>query len=403
MNLAIRDIRHNAGRFLLTTAGIALLLMVVMGMGGIYRGLIQEATLLVDRIDADLWVVQGDTRGPFAEVSRVPRNLEDRIRGITGVAATRSFVSHTVQRSHRGQPIRMVILGLSWPTDAGDWVPLVEGRPLRQGHLEMIADQSLGLRLGEHLRLGKDEYRVVGVTRGMVGSGGDGLGFFTVQDAQQIQFDVPAEATRMDRESRSARVGADDLGRMQPLLLDRALGPAASVPVLGPPTVSAVLVNVRSPADLTRVAETLQRWPDVKVYTDAEQRELLLAGMVDKARRQLGLFRLLLVLISTIILALILYTLTLDRIHDIAMLKLMGARNGVIVGLILQQALLIGAIGYVLAYALGRAAFPRFPRLVVIESIDLVQLAGIVLAICILASLAGILKAMRVEPNKVLS
>ena len=54
MNLALRDIRHHSGRFVLTTVGIGLLLMIVMGMGGIYRGLIHEAILLVDRIDADV-------------------------------------------------------------------------------------------------------------------------------------------------------------------------------------------------------------------------------------------------------------------------------------------------------------------------------------------------------------
>ena len=110
-----------------------------------------------------------------------------------------------------------------------------------------------------------------------------------------------------------------------------------------------------------------------------------------------------LVVVSTIIMALIIYTLTLDKIHDIAMLKLMGARNGVIIGLILQQALLIGALGYGLAYWLGTFAFPKFPRLVVIETSDLIQLALIVLGISVIASLLGIVKAMRVEPNKVLS
>jgi putative ABC transport system permease protein len=64
--------------------------------------------------------------------------------------------------------------------------------------------------------------------------------------------------------------------------------------------------------------------------------------MVDKARRQLGLFRALLIIISTIIIALIIYTLTLDKIRDIALLKLIGARNTVIGGLILQQALFMG-------------------------------------------------------------
>ena len=155
--------------------------------------------------------------------------------------------------------------------------------------------------------------------------------------------------------------------------------------------------------DADAVAATIASWPDVTVYSTAQQQDLLLAGMVDKARRQLGLFRVLLILISTIIMALIIYTLTLDKLHDIAMLKLIGARNRVIVGLILQQALLIGVLGYGLAYWLGTFAFPRFPRLVVIETPDLLQLAVIVVGISVLASLLGIWKAMRVEPNKVLS
>jgi len=236
MNLAVRDIRHNLGRFALTTVGIGLLLMIVMGMGGIYRGLIREGTLLVDQIGADFWVVQGSTRGPFAEVSRVPANLEDRIRAVPGVAEAHRFVSHTIQREHRGRPLRMVVQGLSWPEDKGEWIPLTAGRALRQ----------------------------------------------------------------------------------------------------------------------------------------------------------LGLFRALLIVISTIIMALILYTLTLDKIHDIALLKLIGARNSVIVGLILQQALVMGALGYGMAWWLGQYAFPRFPRLVLIERPDLAMLAGIVLAISVLASLLGI-------------
>ncbi len=403
MNLAAKDIRHHFGRFVLTTAGVGLLLMIVMGMGGIYRGLIAEATLLVDRIGADLWIVQANTRGPFAEISRVPASLEDRARAVPGVGSARRFVSHTIQREHRGRPLRIVVQGLAWPEDRGDWIPLVAGRALRQGHYEMIADQSLGLTLGERIPLGKDLYTVVGLTAGMVGSGGDGLGFFTASDAQNIQFDLPGESVRLEREARRTRVEAQDLGRVQPLLAERGAGPAANIPALGPATVSAVMVSVNPGDDAEQVAATIASWADVTVYTTQQQLDLLLSGMVDKARRQLGLFRVLLILISTIIMALILYTLTLDKIHDIAMLKLIGARNRVIVGLILQQALLIGALGYGLAYALGQWAFPRFPRLVVIEIPDLIQLAVIVLLISTLASLLGIWKAMRVEPNKVLA
>ncbi len=403
MNLAAKDIRHNFGRFALTTVGIGLLLMIVMGMGGIYRGLIAEATLLVERIGADLWVVQGNTRGPFAEISRVPANLEHRARAVPGVAQARRFISHTVQREHGGFPLRIVVQGLSWPEDRGDWIPLTAGRPLRQAHYEMIADRSLRLPLGSKVKLGKDVYEVVGITSGMVGSGGDGLGFFTVVDAEAIQFDLTGEARRLERQARRARVESQDLGRLQPLLVDRAAGSETEIPALGPPQVSAVMLSLQPGVDPETVVRVISTWPDVTIYTKQQQIDLLLSGMVDRAKRQLGLFRVLLIIISTIIMALIIYTLTMDKIHDIAMLKLIGARNRVIMGLILQQALLIGALGYGLAYWLGTFAFPRFPRLVVVESQDLLMLGGIVLAISILASLAGIVKAMRVEPNKVLS
>gem|GEM_PF-3786433 len=178
MNLALRDIRHNLVRFSLTTVGVGLLLMIVMGMGGIYRGLIEEALLLVDRIGADLWVVQEATRGPFAEISRVPLTLEDRLRSVPGVRTARAFVSHTIQREYQGKPLRIVVQGLSWPEDRGDWLPIVAGRTLGAAHYEMVADRLLGLELGDKIPLGRDVYTVVGLTSGMVGSGGDGMAFF---------------------------------------------------------------------------------------------------------------------------------------------------------------------------------------------------------------------------------
>ncbi len=403
MNLATQDIQQNVGRFAITAVGIGLLLMIVLGMSGIYRGMIDDALVVVDRIGADLWVVQKGTRGPFAEISRVPALLEDRLRAVPGVASARRFVSHNVQRERDGQPLRMSVQGLSWPEDKGEWVQLTAGRPLAQAHFEMIADRTLGLALGDRVPLGKDTFTVVGITGGMVASGGDGIAFFTVTDAQAIQYDQPGEAIRMERAARVQRAGADDIGRLQPLLLERGGGASSGLPALGPPQVSAIMVQFGPGANPRTIAQTIAAWPDVSVHTRAEQRQLLIYGMIDKARRQIGLFRVLLVIISTIIMALIIYTLTLDKVHDIALLKLMGARNSMIIGLILQQALLLGVIGYGIANLLGQWVFPRFPRRVLIVSQDLWGLAGVVILISVFASLVGIWKAMRVEPNKVLS
>jgi putative ABC transport system permease protein len=403
MNLATKDIRHNLGRFTLTAAGIGLLLMTILGMSGIYRGMIDDALVVVDRIGADLWVVQRGTRGPFAEISRVPANLEYRLLAAPGVVSARGFVSHNIQREHHGRPLRINVQGLAWPDDKGEWLPLAAGRPLGQAHFEMIADQSLGFEAGEQLELGKDIYTVVGIAQGMVSSGGDGIAFFTIPDAQAVQLDLPGEAIRMERAARVRRGAGQDIGRVQPLLLERGAGMASGIPALGPPMVNAIMVRVGKGIDPLAVAETISGWPDVSVHTQAGQRELLIYGMIDKARRQIGLFRVLLIIISTIIMALILYTLTLDKVHDIALLKLMGARNSMIVGLILQQALLLGMIGYGIAYLLGQWVFPKFPRRVLVAAEDLWGLALVVVAISVLASLLGIWKAMRVEPNKVLS
>lgn len=400
MNLAVRDVRHSLGRFVLTTLGVGMLLMIVMGMGGMYRGLVDDALVVTRRVGADLWVVQRDTRGPFAEVSRLPRNMVDRVAAVPGVTDAREFVYHTIQRQHGARALRMGVLGLGWPLDRGEGLPLVAGRPLAQNHFELIADATLRLPLGERVRLGKETYTVVGLTRGMVSQGGDGLACFTSHDAQAIQFDESGESARLERQARRLRAGAIDFGRMQPAVLERASGLSSTLPVLPTPAISAVIARLAPGADADVVARTFAGWSDVTVYSQAQQEKLLLEGSVDRARRQLLLFRILLTAISGVIMALIIYTLTLDKLHPIALLKLIGAPNRVILGLILQQALIMGAAAFGAAYLLGRWLFPLFPRRVLLLPDDLAQLGAIVLGISVLSSILGIWRAMRVSPNE---
>ena len=403
MNLALKDIRHNLGRFILTTVGVGLLLMIVMGMGGIYRGVIEDATLLIDRVGADLWVVQRNTRGPFAEISRVPSSLVHRVQAVPGVQMAREFVYHTIQREREGKPLRIAVLGLSWPTDKGEWLPLSAGRHLSQNHFEMIADETLRLPVGSQIALGKETYRVVGTTRNFISSNGDGIAFLTVQDAQAIQFDVPGEGVRLERAARDARGQTFEAAMKQPALLDNANRPTLELPAIARPQLSAVMVTVQPGMEIDEVAAIIAGWSDVSVFTQEGQRELLLKGSVEKIKAQIGLFRVLLTIIAAIIMALILYTLTLDKIHSIALLKLIGAPNHVILGLILQQAMLLGGMGFGIAYLLGQKVFPLFPRRVIITDGDVLQLGMIVLGISVASSVLGIWKALQVSPNEALS
>ena len=267
----------------------------------------------------------------------------------------------------------------------------------------MIADQLLGLELGEKIKLGKNNYTVVGITANMISSGGDGIAFFTIQDALDIQFNQSGETTRLERNSRGVRMSKSDLGLKQPGLIEFAQQSSSKLPGLSDTQVSAVILKLSPGADLRKVMNIIKGWEDVSAYTSEGERQLLLTGSVEKVKKQIGLFSILLTIISAIIMALILYTLTLDKIHSIALLKLIGASNWVILKLILQQAFILGLSGYVIAYLLGQKIFPNFPRRVILTDGDLIQLGIIVLIISVVSSLLGIIKALKVKPNEALN
>jgi putative ABC transport system permease protein len=165
---------------------------------------------------------------------------------------------------------------------------------------------------------------------------------------------------------------------------------------------SAVISSLSPGVAAESVKKILSGWSDVSVFSRDDQRNLMLEGAVEMAKRQIGLFTTLLTVISAIIMALILYTLTMGKVHSIALLKLIGAQNRVVFAMILQQALLLGVIGYCLAYAIGQQLFPNFPRRVIVMHEDLILLAVVVGVISVLSSILGIWKALRVDPNETL-
>jgi putative ABC transport system permease protein len=106
--------------------------------------------------------------------------------------------------------------------------------------------------------------------------------------------------------------------------------------------------------------------------------------------------------VSTVIIALIIYTLTIDKIRDIATLKLIGAPNSTIVGLIVQQALAMGIIGFAVGTSLIVSVKDYFPRRVVLQPEDALALGVIVVIVCVLASGLGVRLALKVDPSAAL-
>jgi putative ABC transport system permease protein len=111
VNLAYRDIRHNLGRFVLTCLGLGLLLGVVLSMIGIYRGLVVDALTIVRAPAVDLWIVEANTRGPFAEASRIPGDTREAVARIAGIAGAGSITYQTIEAEHRGGKLRLYVIG----------------------------------------------------------------------------------------------------------------------------------------------------------------------------------------------------------------------------------------------------------------------------------------------------
>jgi putative ABC transport system permease protein len=399
MNLARRDIRRHAGRFALSCIGVGLLLTLVLSYAGIYNGFVYEALAIIDNTGADVWVVQRDTRGPFAEQSRLPEDVRYRLAIVPGVSAASPYVFYTVQRLWRGRSLRFAVVGYDLETGLGGPRRIVAGRGIAQARYEMVADQKLKLPLGTTLHLGLHDYTVVGLTRGVVGSGGDPVAFFSLADAQEIQFVKDNWAIRNLRQ-RSEEAYARALPT-QPTLPGVLARDFADNPDLH--TVNAILVRLDPGIRPETVKAQIDRWEHFTAHTAEQETQLMLTGSVALGRRQTRLFRIVLSITAAVIIAQIVYTMTLEKLRSIALLKLIGAPNRTIVGLVLQESLALGLIAWVVALVVGSLTYEKWPRLVLVTTADKLTLLAMIMAICVIASFMGIRRALQVEAGTALT
>jgi putative ABC transport system permease protein len=378
MNLAYRDIRHNLLRFVLTCFGLSLLLGVVIVITGVYRGLIDDALRQARSADADLWVVQAGTNGPFAEASRIPGDTREVVARVYGVARAGAVTYQTVQTSLRGTPLRLFVIGFE-PGRPGGPHALVAGREILRSHYEMIVDRSAGLAMGQEVPLGTHghTFTVVGLTRNAVTSAGDAVAYITLRDAQGLQFELAPPAERREV-ARGGGIQTSD-------------------------QINAVIAKITPYVQADEVAGALARWKHLTTLTQTQQESLLTKEVIEKSRRQQLMILVLLVIVSAVIIALIVYTMTMDKLRSIATLKFVGAPDRVIVGLIVQQALALGLVGFAVGLALLLTFQGYFPRRLVILPEDVAVVFGITIAVCLAASSLGVRLALKIDPSVALS
>ena len=87
-----------------------------------------------------------------------------------------------------------------------------------------------------------------------------------------------------------------------------------------------------------------------------------------------------------------------EKLKAIATLKLIGAPDRTIIGLIVQQALALGGIGWAFGLAIIVAVKDYFPRRVVLETENALVLGGIIVVVCLVSSGLGVRAALKVDP-----
>ena len=435
MNLALKDVGYNKLKFLSSMFGVSLLIMVAMALGGIIRGVILDSATIVEATGADLWVVQAygshppeGTLGPFVESSRLPQSIYHAIETMPGVAEASPLATgweHVTVMPHPSRlmkfmyknallntssmvkpgwmtmqrNVRFLVIGYE-PGKIGGPPTIVAGRGIAASHYEIVVDRSTGFNLGEHLRIATFDYEVVGLTEHMVSFTADPIVYATLLDAQRMIFGLDPNLLRNMRPE--IEQAFSDAAGAQP----RPSGPVASTApasIENTLFINAIAVKLRPGVAPDEVAERIKRWQHLQVYTASEAVNLQLMGSNRLILFQLSLLRDILVVITGIVIGLIIYTFTLDKLHEIAMLKLLGAPGRVIYQMILQEALFMGLVGTIVGSALEKLIEPYFPRRVLATPGDILQMLVAIGAVTMLASVIAVRRAMHVDPRSVLS
>ncbi len=392
MDLAVYDLKLHRGRFIATVIGVGLLFTVVLAMNGLYRGNIYEGLALINATNPDLWVVERYRGGPFNEQSTLPEFYHYSVKAIPGVEKASPFIYYAVERPISGKSRHFSIIGHDVFGGLGGPQKIYAGRNIEQAHYEMIAHPKLGLRLGDRIPLGLHTYTVVGLTKEAVSSDGEALVYLSLPDAQEVLYQRDNEAVRDQRERLLRTLSGQSY--LSPSQAEKLL------PKLQPDThiINAILVRLKPGINRTEVARRIEKWLYLSAFTTEEELQLMLKGRLASMTKQLLLFRTLLLIISVIIVSLVIYTFTMEKIRSIAVMKLIGAPNWVIIRMVMEQSLLLTIGAFLFGLALIHNTYQLFPRTLLIAPGDDLVTFIVAFAGGILASILGLWQALKTQP-----
>lgn len=310
-NLIRSNISQRPVRTLVSVAGIALGVCLIMLFTGLARGMSNDLQRRGSNLRAEIIFTRPGSMQLTSSTANLSTKYAELLKAIDGVEDALPVIVNVLQ-SNRGFGLER-IEGVDWePFSRMNGIQLVAGRA-PQANDEVVVDETKArnnkLGVGSELKLiGDKPYRVVGI--------------YSPESTARVKMSLAAM-----QEAFEAR--------------DKA---------------TYIMVKVRSGSDKGEVAKRIaEQLPGNKiqftedVFTSIEQNIPYLPVFL---RVLVGLAA----VVSALVVMLAMYTTITERTREIGILKALGASRGYIIGLIEKEAILISVIGLVAGFVLSFAA-----------------------------------------------
>ncbi len=368
VDLATKSLLHDKLRFVITVSGVAFAVTLVFVQVGLFLGLIDNASLTIEQIDADLWVTSHNT--PNVDFAHTfPETYVKRVRSVPGVARADNLIVWFMNASLpngavEGTEVYALEDFSRWNFPQG----VVEGdlADLRRGPY-MFLDDSAKKRWGA---FAVNDYReVLGRRLKIIGRTVEAKSFTTTP------------LTFMDYRLAQSLNESDLRGNSTYILVKLAPG-----------------------ADIAAVrAEIQRRLPYNDVFTKDEWAKRSRAYWIDSTGLGLNMYITVFLgcLVGIVVVAQTLYTSTMEHIREFGTVKAIGGGNGDIYLILGKQATIAAIAGFALgalqAFALRPVMAKIDLKLIIPTELYVMVLIGAI-ALCLGSALVSFRKVATIDP-----
>ncbi|QEQ01965.1 FtsX-like permease family protein [Thermosynechococcus sp. QKsg1] len=389
VSLARKNLLEDFSRFLVAQLGITFAVSLVTIQTGLLEGFGRSATLLVNKSQADFWIASSELRY-FGLTLPIEYQVVLDAQAVAGVVAAEPLLIQSAmwRRSETEAIDPVQVVGIE-PT--GTLLPLTTVAGATLTELEepysVIVDRidlnALSLTaLGEQGRVNNYPATVTGWTRG-VKSIVSSPYVFTSLETANLYLNFPR--------------------------FDTSEPVPEFLPLVSPSTrITYVMVKANPAEDLAKVQERLRAaFPNYQVLSRAALSEMTRRYWLASTSVGfiLGLGAGVGIVVGIVIVSQILYSSVSDRLQEYGTLKAMGASDGYLYRIIIEQALWMAVLGYLpglgLCWGLGMWTMQaRAIQIIITPQLALAVFSATV-AMCVSASLLAIQKVMHLDPAQV--